>query len=73
MRELQGLLQEACDQLPAKFRAPFLLRTQEELSYAEIAQIIDAPEETVRWRVFKARQALLKMAADSLTRKSHEV
>jgi RNA polymerase sigma-70 factor (ECF subfamily) len=52
--------------LPLPLREAFLLRTQEELSYAEIAQMLEVTEETVRWRVFKARQALLEMLGTAL-------
>ena len=51
--------QQAVNRLPETFRESFLLRTQEELSYAEIAQVLEIAEETVRWRVFKARKMLL--------------
>lgn len=58
-QESQTLVHDACTRLPPLLRAAFLLRTQEELSFAEIAQVLDASAETVRWRVFKARQLLL--------------
>jgi RNA polymerase sigma-70 factor (ECF subfamily) len=59
LRESQTQVQDACDRLAEKFRGPFLLRTQEKLSFEEIAQVFGITEETVRWRVFKARQLLL--------------
>src|SRR5262249_56894097 len=59
-RETQTLIQEAVGRLPVVFRAPFLLRTQEELSYQEIARVLDLTEETVRWRGFKAPHVRLK-------------
>jgi RNA polymerase sigma-70 factor (ECF subfamily) len=59
-QETQTLVRQAVARLPLLFRAPFLLRTQEELSYEEIARILDLTEETVRWRVCKARKLLLK-------------
>jgi len=65
-RETQTLIQEAVGRLPVVFRAPFLLRTQEELSYQEIARVLDLTEETVRWRVFKARKMLLKVLGKAL-------
>ncbi|MBI1916558.1 MAG: RNA polymerase sigma factor [Planctomycetes bacterium] len=65
-RETQTLVQEAVARLPVVFRAPFLLRTQEELSYQEIARVLDLTEETVRWRVFKARKLLLKALGNAL-------
>jgi RNA polymerase sigma-70 factor (ECF subfamily) len=65
-RETLILVNQAIADLPEKYRAPFLLRTQEELSYAEIAQVLDLTEETVRWRVFRARHHLLKELGDLL-------
>ena len=59
-RETQALVQQAVTRLPLAFRAPFLLRTQEELSYQEAAEVLGLNEETVRWRVFKARKMLVK-------------
>ena len=58
-QESQTLVQEACTRLPTKLKAAFLLRTQEELSFEEIGQILGVTEETIRWRVFKARNLLL--------------
>lgn len=46
--------------LPSKYRAAYLLWTQEELPYAEIAEILGITEETARWRVCKARQNLVQ-------------
>jgi RNA polymerase sigma-70 factor (ECF subfamily) len=56
--EGQHQLQLALATLPSSYRAAYLLWTQEELPYAEIAQILNVSEETARWRVCKARQAL---------------
>ncbi|MBL8800167.1 MAG: sigma-70 family RNA polymerase sigma factor [Planctomycetia bacterium] len=58
-RESQTLVRDACARLPAKLQGPLLLRTQEEMSFEEIAGIYGVTEETIRWRVFKARQQLL--------------
>jgi RNA polymerase sigma-70 factor (ECF subfamily) len=58
--ETRRLIEEACGRLPASVREAFLLRTQEGLSFAEIAEALESTEETVRWRVHKARQLLLK-------------
>jgi RNA polymerase sigma-70 factor (ECF subfamily) len=69
-RESQTLLQEACTRLPTKLRAAFLLRTQEELSFEEIGQVLGVGEETVRWRVFKARHLLLDELKPYLDEKS---
>ncbi len=59
-QEGQHLLQAACARLPVTYRAAYLLWTQEELPYSEIAQVLGITEETARWRVCRARQFLLK-------------
>src|SRR2546428_126816 len=69
-RETQARVAAAVARLPQLLRAPFLLRTQEELGYREIAQVLELTEETVRWRVFKARQVLLQELGPYLDRDS---
>lgn len=58
-KESQTVAQQACARLPGKLQTAFLLRTQEDLSFAEIGEILGVTEETIRWRVFKARHLLL--------------
>lgn len=58
-QESETLVRDACARLPAKLQGPLLLRTQEEMSFEDIARIYEVTEETIRWRVFKARQQLL--------------
>jgi RNA polymerase sigma-70 factor (ECF subfamily) len=53
----------ALARLPAEFLAPLLLRVQEEMSFRQIANTLGLTEETARWRVFKARQKLLRLLA----------
>lgn len=60
-RERLAAVSEAVQQLPHDFRTALLLHTQEGLSYREIAAIVKTTEETARWRVFKARQKLMKV------------
>jgi RNA polymerase sigma-70 factor (ECF subfamily) len=67
-QETQAQVAAAIAGLPPPFREPFLLRTQEELSYAEIAQVLDVTEATVRWRVHKARRLLLRELGPKLDR-----
>jgi RNA polymerase sigma-70 factor, ECF subfamily len=59
--EMNEQLQNALAQLSSKYRAAYLLWTQEELPYSEIAAILGINEETARWRVCKARQGLVAM------------
>ncbi|MGL4422064.1 MAG: RNA polymerase sigma factor [Gemmataceae bacterium] len=65
-RENVAAVLAAIEQLPVDFRTALLLHTQEELSYREIAKIVRTTEETARWRVFKARQKLMKLLAPEL-------
>src|SRR5262245_41534948 len=58
--EERTLLAQAVTRLPSDFRAAFLLRVEEELSFRQIANVLGLTEETARWRVFKARQKLLR-------------
>jgi RNA polymerase sigma-70 factor (ECF subfamily) len=60
-REAAQHLARAVGRLPGDFRAAFLLRVEEEMSFGEIAEILHIPEETARWRVFKARQKLMEV------------
>jgi RNA polymerase sigma-70 factor (ECF subfamily) len=65
-REAQAALARAVGRLPADFRAAFLLRAEQGLSFREIADVLELTEETARWRVFKARQKLLNVLAGQL-------
>jgi RNA polymerase sigma-70 factor (ECF subfamily) len=56
--ELQGRVAEAVDALPAHFRASFLLVVDQGLSHAEAAQALGCSENTVSWRMHKARKLL---------------
>jgi RNA polymerase sigma-70 factor (ECF subfamily) len=67
-RESLQLLARAVGRLPADFRAAFLLRAEQGLSFHEIAEILEIKEETARWRVFKARQKLMGALAPQLER-----
>ena len=65
-REARELLARAIQRLPTDYRSAFLLRVEEGLSFRQIATALGLTEETARWRVFKARQRLLKTLAPSL-------
>jgi RNA polymerase sigma-70 factor (ECF subfamily) len=55
---LDADLQSALDDLPEAFRQAVWLRDVEELSYAEIAQVLDVPIGTVMSRISRGRRAL---------------
>ncbi len=65
-RETIATVSRAVDDLPADFRAALLLRVDEGLSFREVAKVLGTTEETARWRVFKARQRLMKVLDPAL-------
>jgi RNA polymerase sigma factor (sigma-70 family) len=56
-------LSEAIERLPREFREPLILRELEELSYQEIATILEIPIGTVMSRLARARQRLTQAIA----------
>jgi RNA polymerase sigma-70 factor (ECF subfamily) len=56
--EMRVVLERAIDALPDDFRAVFMLRAVEEMSGAEAAECLGIPEETVKTRLFRARERL---------------
>jgi RNA polymerase sigma-70 factor (ECF subfamily) len=69
-REALQILARAVGRLPSDYRAAFLLRVEEGLSFHEIAAVLGIKEETARWRVFKARQKLMGVLAPQLDREA---
>jgi len=57
---LDADLQAALDALPEAFRQAVWLRDVEELSYAEIADVLDVPIGTVMSRISRGRRALFE-------------
>jgi RNA polymerase sigma-70 factor (ECF subfamily) len=64
-RETLVVLARAVGRLPTDFRAAFLLRVEEGLSFQEVAEVLQITRGTARWRVFKARQKLMEVLAPS--------
>jgi len=56
--ELRAVLEHAIDALPESFRLVFVLRSVEQLSGAEVAEVLGIPEQTVKTRLFRARERL---------------
>ena len=65
-REALELVMKAVTELPSDFRAALMLRVEEGLSFREVAKVLGTTEETARWRVFKARQKLMKVLSPEL-------
>ncbi len=58
LHEMRSLVQHAINALPAKFRAIVLLRYAGQLSFAEIAQVLDIPEQTAKTYMHRAKPLL---------------
>lgn len=63
-RELAKLLERAIDTLPENFREVLMLRTVEDMSVADTAAVLDIPEDTVKTRLFRARNLLREAIAE---------
>jgi len=59
-------VQSAIQELPLEFREIILLREYEELSYQEIASVLDCPAGTVMLRLARARTKLRTMLSETL-------
>jgi len=64
--EAQALLEQALAQVNSKFRAAVVLRDIEDLSYEEIASVLDVSLGTVKSRILRGREALRKNLAGRL-------
>lgn len=62
--QLTGRLRSAMARLPTNDRTVLVLRHFSELSYQEIAQVLELDEKTVKSRLFEARQRLRGMLGD---------
>jgi RNA polymerase sigma-70 factor (ECF subfamily) len=58
--EARRLVREALDELPEEFREVLVLRELEDLSYQDIARIVQIPLGTVMSRLSRARKLLCK-------------
>ncbi len=61
-KELAGSLGACLDELDPKYREPVVLYYYEELSYAEIAEVLQVPVSTVGVRIARGKAALRKIA-----------
>ena len=59
-------IQQAIYSLPLKYREVIVLRHLQDLSYIEIASILKLPQGTVKSRLYRAREQLRKILADSV-------
>jgi RNA polymerase sigma-70 factor, ECF subfamily len=64
--QMRGLLEQKLDELPEAFRVVFVLRSVEELSVEETAEVLGVPAATVRTRYFRARGLLREALAQEI-------
>ena len=70
--ELARRVREAIDQLEEPYRVIVYLRELEDLSYEEIAEVVELPVGTVKSRLFRARQHLKGLLQDLLPATAHQ-
>jgi RNA polymerase sigma-70 factor (ECF subfamily) len=63
-REAVSRLEEVIADLPPHYKAITLLRHQQQLSYEEIAEVLQLPLGTVKARIHRARAQIQQMLAD---------
>ena len=59
-KELKTLAREAVDSLPPKYKVPFDLFHDEQMSYADIAEVLEMSLSAVESRIHRARKMLIK-------------
>ncbi len=69
----QLFMREALRKLEAMDREILLLREFEQLSYAEIAGLLNLPVNTVRSRLFRARRALRELLSENAPSSGREI
>jgi RNA polymerase sigma-70 factor (ECF subfamily) len=72
-KELEEKINEAVAVLPPLYRAAFQLVVVEGLSHARAAELLGCSENTVSWRMFKARKMLQAKLGPYLSEVGHEV
>ena len=58
--EMARLAMESIDSLPPKYKIPFVLFKDEQMSYAEIAKVLDISLSAVESRIHRARKMVVK-------------
>jgi RNA polymerase sigma-70 factor, ECF subfamily len=58
--ETDRVVQQAIDSLPVKYRVPFVLFKDENLSYAKIAEVLELSVSAVETRIHRARKMLIR-------------
>ena len=59
-KEIQRAVQEALSGLPDKYKVPLVLRYLEDMTYQQIADVMDLPLTTIETRLFRGKSLLQK-------------
>jgi RNA polymerase sigma-70 factor (ECF subfamily) len=70
-KQMRGLLERMVGGFPADLREALELSTVQELTSAEIAEVMDIPESTVRTRLLRARRLLKEKLSTVLEVRKH--
>jgi RNA polymerase sigma-70 factor (ECF subfamily) len=68
-KEQERKIEQAIDSLPSKYKAVFILKVYEDLSYEEIAKTLKISLGTVMSRLFRAREKLQEQLKDMVSEK----
>ena len=71
-RELCGRVREAAQRLSEKYREVFVLAHTGELTYAQMAEVLDIPITTMQIRLVRARRMIRNQIAAKSEHKVHE-
>jgi len=63
--ENKRLVRECINKIPLKYKTPLILKEFQNLSYKEIAEICDVSEGTVKSRIYRAKDYLLKLISEN--------
>jgi len=72
-REFREKLEQAIDSLAPAYKAAFTLVVLDEMSHGRAADILGVSENTVSWRMFKARKMLQEKMKPYLDEAKHEM
>lgn len=72
-REFRAKLEEAIESLAPAYKAAFSLVVLQEMPHSQAAEILGISENTVSWRMFKARKMLQERLRPYLVENSHEM
>jgi len=59
-REIQLLVQQAIAELPERYKVPMVLRYLEDLTYQQIAEVMELPVSTIETRLYRGKALLQK-------------